>query len=406
MAFFTARQPILDIEKDVFAYELLFRDSLKNVFPDVPPNEATLKMVEGLQLNLGLDTLTQNKLAFINFTEETLLERFPLMLPREQVVVEVLETVTPNKKLLAVVKELKQEGYTVALDDYEHAPVWKHFYPYTDIIKIDWKLTSIDEIRQVIQDISDFPHIKLLAEKVETHEEFEIAKELGFCYFQGYFFSKPEVLQSRALTSSQMALAELMAEMAKEDPNIDLIVQAFEVDVNLSFKLLRYSQSPIFKRRSEITNIKQAIVALGQQELRRFVSLLFTTHISAGKPAELTTMSLVRARFCESLSKLPDQTHEPASAFLVGLLSLLDAMLDTELSDLLNKLPLANSIKQPLCEGEGLLASYLSLCHAFEAANWANAGLIANQIEVDFDQSAHIYLESVKWAIERMSIND
>ncbi len=406
MAFFTARQPILDVNKEVIAYELLFRDSLKNVFPDVGGNEATLKMVEGLQLNLGLDTLTQNKQAFINFTEETLLEGFPHMLPKEQVVVEVLEDVTPGKRMLCAVQELKREGYTIALDDYEHAPVWRHFYPYTDIIKIDWRASSIDTIKQIIEDIKDFPKIKLLAEKVETHEEFELAKSLGFAYFQGYFFSKPEVMQSRSLLSSQMALAELMAEMAEVEPDINMIVHAFESDVNLSFKLLRYSQSPIFKRRNEITNIKQAIVAIGQQELRRFVSLLFTAQFSSGKPAELTTMSLVRARFCESVAKLPSQKEEPASAFLVGLLSLLDAMLDTDLVELLEKLPLAETIKAPLCNDEGKLASYLHLCHAFEAANWANAGLLADQIAADFDQTAECYLEAVKWAIDRINFSD
>lgn len=406
MAFFTARQPILNEQKEVFAYELLFRDSLENVFPNIGDDEATSKMVEGLHLNLGLDTLTQNKLAFINFTEETLLNRFPLMLPKDQVVVEVLETVHPGKKLLEAVIELKSSGYIVALDDYIHDPVWRHFYPYTDIIKIDWKAMTIEEIKQVIHDIKGFPHIKLLAEKVETHEEFQTAKDLGFCYFQGFFFSKPEVMQSRSLHSSQLALAELMAEMASDDPNINMIVRAFEGDVNLSFKLLRYTKSPIFQRRNEISNIKQAIVVLGQQELRRFVSLLFTAQFSSGKPAELTTMSLVRARFCESVAKLASQREPHASAFLVGLLSLLDAMLDTDLTELVNKLPLAENIKTPLCEGEGKLADYLSLARAFEAANWANASLLAARINADFDQTAECYLEAVKWAIERTEFTE
>ena len=406
MAFFTARQPILDQNKDVYAYELLFRDSLENVFPDVGDDEATSKMLEGLHLNLGLDSLTQNKLAFINFTEETLLNKFPLMLPHDQVVVEVLETVHPGKRLLEVVKEMKDQGYLIALDDYIHDPVWRHFYPFTDIIKIDWMAMSVDEIKQVIHDIADFPHIKLLAEKVETHEEFQTAKELGFEYFQGFFFSKPEVMQSRSLQASHIALAELMAEMASKDPDINMIVRAFESDVNLSFKLLRYTQSPIFKRRNEISNIKQAIVVLGQQELRRFVSLLFTAQFASGKPAELTTMSLVRARFCESVAKLPGQSQAFASAFLVGLLSLLDAMLDTELSELLEKLPLSESIKTPLIEEEGELAMYLRLARAFEAANWANASLLADRIGVDFDQTAECYLEAVKWAIERTNFTE
>jgi len=406
MAFFTARQPILDINKDVFAYELLFRDSLKNVFPDVGDNEATSKMVEGLQLNLGLDTLTNAKPAFINFTEDTLLNRYPHMLPQEQVVVEVLETVHPGKRLLKAVIELKNAGYLIALDDYIHDPVWKHFFPYTDIIKIDWRVMSVDDIKAVIKDLKAFPHIKLLAEKVETHEDFETAKALGFSYFQGYFFSHPEVMQSRSLMSSQLALGELMSEMSKEEADINMIVRAFEGDVNLSFKLLRYTQSPIFKRRKEISTIKQAIVVLGQQELRRFVSLLFAAQFASGKPAELTTMSLVRARFCESVAKLPGQKEEPASAFLVGLLSLIDALLDADLAELLEKLPLADNIKAPLLTQEGNLAIYIDLAYAFENANWANASLLAARVEADFDQTAECYLEAVKWAIERTEFTE
>ena len=150
MAFYAARQPILDINKSVYAYELLFRESLNNVFPDVCENEATSKLIDGLQTNLGLDTVTQNKLAFINFTHDSLINRYPLMLPHDKVVVEVLETAHPGKKLLAAIKEIREAGYIVALDDYIHEPVWKHFYPYIDIIKIDWKAMEVDEIKQEI----------------------------------------------------------------------------------------------------------------------------------------------------------------------------------------------------------------------------------------------------------------
>lgn len=406
MAFFAARQPILDIERNVYAYELLFRESLENVFPDVGDDEATSKMVEGLHLNLGLDKLTQNKLAFINFTHDTLLNRYPLLLPNDQVVVEVLETVKPGKKLLAAVKEIKNRGYIVALDDYIHEPVWEHFYPFTDIIKIDWQDMPLEEVKQVIKDIKPYPHIKLLAEKVETYEEFEIAKQLGFCYFQGYFFSKPEVLQSTSLQPSQLALADLMAEMASEDPDINKITRAFESDVNLSFKLLRYTQSPIFKRQNEISTIKQAILVLGQNELRRFVSLLFTAQFSNDKPAELTAMSLTRARFCESLAKLPKQTEEPASAFLVGLLSLLDAMLDTSLAELLEKLPLADTIKVALTEETGNLACYINLVKNFEAADWNEASTIADKLSLDFDKATKCYQDAVTWASERANLTE
>jgi c-di-GMP phosphodiesterase len=404
MSFYAARQAILNVDKTLFAYELLFRDSLENVFPNIEDNQATSKMVEGVHFNLGLDSLTQGKLAFINFTHDSLLSGYPFLLPCEQVVVEILETVKPGKRLLEVFKELKQKGYLVALDDYEHQPVWRHFYPYTDIIKIDFQLTCYEQIRQIMSDITDFPHIKLLAEKVETHEQFEHALKAGFSYFQGYFFSKPEVIKSISLSPSHIAVTNLMAEMAKQEPDIEKVTQAFEGDVNLSFKLLRYTQSPIFKRGNEIANIKQAIVLLGQQELTRFVSLLFSAQFAAGKPAELSSMSLIRARFCELMIVQTGQKTVQASAFLVGLLSLLPAMLDADLGELLEKIPLSQQIKQALTQRRGILAENLLLCEYFELADWSQIELFTKKMGINMDIAATHYQNSLQWAAERQKL--
>lgn len=401
MAFFAARQPILDKEKKLIAYELLFRESLKNVFPDIGEDIATSKIIEGLQFNLGLDTLTENKLAFINFTQETLLQRYPLMLPKEQLVVEILESVPPTRQLLEACKEFKAKGYKIALDDYVHKNVWLHFFPYVDIIKVDLRDSTAEQIDQIRKAAAAFPNIKLLAEKVETHEEFHQAIEMGFSYFQGYFFSKPEVMRSRTLDPSQLTIARLMTELSSDEPDMEAISKVFETDVNLSFKLLRYAQSPLFKRRNDIVNIKQAIITLGLQELRRFVSLLFTAQFSDRKPAALTVMSLVRARFCEHLSAQPGQNSSEAGAFLTGMLSLLDGLLDASLPELLEKLPLSLSIKAALIAGEGRLAEYLEMAKAFEAADWGRAQSLGKQLDMGIDKVTRLYVDSVRWATVR-----
>jgi EAL and modified HD-GYP domain-containing signal transduction protein len=385
----------------VFAYELLFRDSLQNVFPDIDDDYATAKIIEGLHFNLGLDTLAENKLAFINFTQDTLVKRYPTLLPKEQLVIEVLETVKPGKRLLEAIIDFKKSGYTIALDDYEHKSVWRHFYPYIDIIKIDWTLTSTDEIKEIIEAIQAFPQIKLLAEKIETYEEFNTAKELGFVYFQGYFFSRPEVIQSRTLNPSQLTLANIMAEMSKPEPNVEKVGKVFENDVNLSFKLLRYTQSPLFKRNKEINNIKQAIVVLGNEELRRFVSLLFAVQFSGDKPEELTIMSLARARFCELVATQVGCKDSIPSAFLVGLLSLLDAMLDSSLPDLLEDLPLSDDIKLALCKKQGVLAKYLEIVKTIENAQWHETINCCSALSLDIDSTQNIYKTALVWAEER-----
>jgi c-di-GMP phosphodiesterase len=334
LSFYAARQPILNLDKTLFAYELLFRQSLENVFPKINDDQATAKLIEGLQFNLGLETLTKGTLAFINFTQASLLDGYPLLLPKEQIVVEILETAKPGKRLLQACVELKEKGYMLALDDYEHDPLWRHFFPYIDIIKLDYQLSTPEQIQQILREIRDFPHIKLLAEKIETYAEYQQAIALGCVYFQGYFFSKPEVIRSISFKPSQMSLIKLMEEINSSEPNIAKVTAIFESDVDLAFKLLRYAQSPFFKRASQIANIKQALVMLGAAELKRFISLLFTAQFSQGKPAELTVMSLVRARFNE-LMMTKHKNAEHSSAFLVGLLSLIDAMVDADIGELM-----------------------------------------------------------------------
>ena len=401
MYFYAARQPILDRNKELYAYELLFRDGLENAFPDIDGDEATSRMVEGSQLSFGLDDFLGDKPGFINFTLDTLQKKYPSMLPKEQVVVEILETVQPGKRLLAECQQLKQQGYMLALDDYIHQPVWRHFYPFIDIIKIDFRSTSMDTIEEIKTAIAAFPQIKLLAEKVETNEEFQLALDMGFSYFQGYFFSKPEMMQSKALSPAQMTLAELLYETSKSDLDLGKITDVFQRDVNLSYKLLRYSNSAIFKRRAEIETIKQALVVLGQTELKKFLSLLFTAQISSDKPAELMRMSMTRARFAEGLAQLHGKV-DTAKAFLTGLMSLMDAILDEPIDSVMSKLPLAKEIKDALVEKKGVLADYIQLIQFYETANWQEANKAIQLIQLPAEQVPDAYHIAIQWANEQM----
>jgi len=402
MFFHAARQPILDRDQNLFAYELLFRDGVSNVFPDIDGDAATSKIVAASQFDFSMSDFTGDNPAFINFTLETLEKKYPQLIPPEQLVVEILETVKPGKKLLSHCKELKQQGYAIALDDYIHQPVWRHFYPLIDIIKIDLLSTSIETINEVIAAISDFPNIKLLAEKVETHEQFQQALDLGFAYFQGYFFSKPEMIKAKSLTPSQVSLAELLYETSKADLDLPKIISVFELDVNLSYKLLRYSNSPLFRRRSEISTIKQALVTLGKVELQKFVSVLFTAQTSEGKPAELMALSLTRAKFCEGLATKSTKMNDTSMAFLTGMLSLIDAILGDSMSDVMDKLPLSSEIKLALIEGEGELAQLISITKSYETTDWADALTALTNLGIKEDSVPQIYQQSVQWANEQM----
>jgi EAL and modified HD-GYP domain-containing signal transduction protein len=404
LSFYVARQPILDRDKNLFAYELLLRDSLENIFPEyINEDEATAKIIEGLEFNLGLESLTQGSIAFINFTHDSIINGYPLLLDKEKIVVEILETAKPGKRLLAACMDLKDKGYSIALDDYEHDSTWKHFFPYVDIIKLDYSLTSEQQFQEIITALKPFPHIKLLAEKIETYAEFQHAITIGCEYYQGYFFSRPEMIKTVAFNPSQIAVVNLWSEINKAELDFKKITSIFEDDINLSFKLLRYVQSPIFKRDAAIQTIKQAILVLGIEELKRFISLLFTAQFSIGKPKALTVMALSRGRFCELMVNTTLPINSQPSAFLIGLLSLIDAMVDGDIQELMDKLPLHQDMKDAIINRKGESANFLKLCELFEKADWENIELFCQQINVDPEQSCGLFKDALIWAEQRVT---
>lgn len=405
MYFYAARQPILDQDKKLYAYELLFRDSINNVFPDIDADEATTKMIEASNFNVGLSEFTGSKPAFINFTLETLSQGYSETLSPDEVVIEILETVKPGKKLLSICENLFHKGYTIALDDYIHQSVWQHFYPFIKIIKIDWQDTSIETIKEVKSAIAAFPHIKLLAEKVETYEEYNLALELGFELFQGFFFAKPEMVKTKNLSPSQMAMAELLYETSKPDLDLEGITAVFERDVTLSYKLLRYANSPIFRRRNEISTIKQALVTLGSAELKRFLGLMFATNVNPEKPSELINAAMTRAKFCELVSDDINARTDSSIAFLTGLLSLIDAIVDEDLETILAKLPLAQEIKDTLLTGKGVIAAILKLIGFIENAQWDKTSLVIEKLGLEKSDVVQHYHEAISWADEQSKMN-
>lgn len=406
MYFYAARQPILDIDKKLYAYELLFRDSIDNVFPEIDADEATTRMIEASNFNVGLSEFTGSKPAFINFTLETLAKGYPETLSTDEVVIEILETVKPGKKLLEICQDLNEKGYTIALDDYIHQPVWRHFYPFIKIIKIDWQDISIDTIKEIKLAITEFPHIKLLAEKVETYEEYNQALELGFELFQGFFFAKPEMVKTKNLSPSQMAMAELLYETSKPDLDLASITSVFERDVTLSYKLLRYANSPIFRRRNEISTIKQALVILGSGELKRFLGLMFAANVNPDKPSELINSAMTRAKFCELVAEQVNAPIDTSIAFLTGLLSLIDAIVDEELESILAKLPLAQEIKDSLLTRKGTMAALIKLVELIEHAEWHKTNIVMEKLGLEKSKVVRNYNQAIAWADEQSNANN
>jgi EAL and modified HD-GYP domain-containing signal transduction protein len=403
---YTARQAILDNNKELYAYELLFRDGENNYFPDISPDEATSKILTDCHLDLGLKDISAGKPVFINFHQNTLIHRFPTSLDPKSVVIEVVETVELNAELVKACKNIKELGYTLALDDHDFDPRWDVLLPYADIIKVD--IVECDE-QALIDNIGKYAgsKIKLVAEKIETLKEFEKYRDMGFDYFQGYFFARPEIVKQKKLSTSKISLIELIGASAAAEFDLDKVNSIIERDVSLSYKLLRFINNPLINKTNEICNLRHALNYMGQVEVKKFIALLALANLGDNKPVELIHLSLVRAKFCDLIGQAKSLSNNPPMGFLVGLFSLLDALLDQPMHDIVDKLPIGNDIKAALCGDGNELRQSLALIRAFERGYWKGVANISKQLSLDLKMSQAFYNESLKWSVAmRQSISE
>ncbi len=396
MDIYVARQPIFDIKKCIFGYELLFRTDMANFFPEIEGNSATSQLLSNSFLNIGIEKIAGSNLAFINFTQELLLKQLPLMFSQDRLVVEILENVQPDVAVIEACQEIALNGFIIVLDDFFYKPSLEPLIEVADIIKIDIKATPLEEIGELVKKMTE-RGVDLLAEKVETHDEYKKALKMGFRYFQGFFFSKPEVLLGKEISTPQMQLLEIMAEVNKEDFEFNRLEKMIVRDASISYKLMRLINSAFFKRAKEISSIRQAIVMIGEAGIRRFLSLISMAGLAANKPDELIRVSLVRAKFCELLGN-HSGNGEPSELFTLGLFSLIDAIMDDSMENLMSQIPLSGNIKEALISGTGDLSGYLSLVESYERGYWGEIEEAANIIGIDQGDLPRQYMESLSWA--------
>jgi len=397
MEVYVARQPIFKKNKKLYGYELLFRGGMSNSFPDIDGDTATSKLLSNSFFTIGMNQLTGGKMAFINFTQKLLIRKTPMMFPVENMMVEILEDVTPDDEVINACLDISEAGYAIALDDFVFKNEMKPLIALAHIIKIDFLLSPIEEIRQMVSKLRAYK-IKLLAEKIETYDEFETALSMGFTYFQGYFFSKPEVLSGKEIIPSKITLLRIIGEANKKECSFDKLEKLINRDVSISYKLLRYINSAYFKRACEISTIKHAIILLGEKEIKRFISLVASAELASNKPDELIRTSIIRARFCELLGINSRNGVNDSELFLTGLFSLLDAILDNTMENIMKNLPLSKNIKQALLEAKGELFDYLRFVSCYETANWDQCSLIISKINVKNDKIPEFYQDAVNWA--------
>ena len=395
---FIGRQAILDQQKKVYAYEMLFRSGLKNAFdPTLDGNVATQSDIVNAMLDFGMKKLVSNHKAFINFTEKNLLTRAPKLLPPDSIVVEILETVPPAPEIIEAVKELKDEGYKIALDDFILLPGYEPLIDLADIIKVDFRITTDPKERARLREILP-PHVRLLAEKIETEDEFRQAVDAGYVLFQGYFFCKPVVLHKKRLTNNELSRIRLLKEVNRPDFNFSAITDVISADTSLVHKLLTYINSVGIGLNNHVSNLRQATVLLGASGIRSWVTLISLQTFSADKPPELFTLSLMRAKFCELIAeKLNRPTITPDTGFLLGMFSLIDVLLNQPMPEVLKEVTLSNELNAALIGEDNDLRRLLDLVISYERGDWETVAGCCMREKIPFDDLTPIYNDVLEW---------
>ncbi len=396
MDVFVARQPIFDRNRDIYAYELLFRSGETNAFPNIDGETATSSLLSSSFFTVGIEQICGGSLAFVNFPQKLVEQGTAEFFPPEKMAVEILEDTKVTPRIIKKCKELKKLGFKIALDDFIYQEEMGDLLGIVDIVKIDFRLDFPDNLPDVLDKLSSHK-VQLLAEKVETYEEFERAKELGFKYFQGYFFSKPEILKNKELVSSQLNMLRLLNSINKEELDFDLLEEIISREISIAYKLLKYINSIRFARRQPISNIRQAIAFLGEREVKLFITLIATTNLSCDKPRELANVAIIRARFLQKLGEACGKNSK--ELFLLGLFSLIDAMLDQKMETLVARLPLSQELCTALISRKGELGLFLLLAENYEHDDsWEQFCTAREELQIDDELIGKVYTEAVGWA--------
>lgn len=397
MEVFVARQPIFDAQQNLFAYELLFRMGQENRYQAIDGDQATSEVIFRSFYSIGMEAMTGGKRAFINFTENLLKSEVALLLPKDSLVIELLETVEPTDEIVEACRKLKQAGYILALDDFIFEPKFAPLLDLADIVKVDFRLTQGDERRRVIEQVGR-RKIEFLAEKVESRQEFEEAIGMGYSYFQGYFFSKPTVMRGKDIPIARINQVKVLEQLTRSQIDFDEIEKVIMYDVALAYHLLRFINSAAFGLKNEIQSVRHALVMLGHKELIKWISLIALRSFHNSRMDELVVISLVRARFAELLAgKIGLQARAP-EMFMMGMFSMIDVFMEKPLEVVLEQLPLPQDIKEALTGKRNVFRSVYELILAYEMAEWEKFSLQATALRIDENAIPSLYQQSVEWA--------
>ncbi len=382
-----ARQPILNLSLDVHAYEFLYRPTGQGNDSD---HSITAEVLSSSIIDLGLDKASNNKLAFINMSYEDIMNSHIESLPANRLVLELLEDIKPDPALVLRVKFLCEKGFTFALDDFIYTPDWDPLIDLADIIKFDLTTTTFKENKALMHQLRT-NKITFLAEKVETYQEFEAYRDIGCELFQGYFFCKPEHIKGKSISANTIIQTKLLAAVNQPDISVNELQATIEQDPNLSYMLLKYLNSAHFSFSKPVQSIKQAIVIIGMNNLSKWVTLLSLRNMSS-KPSELLRISLVRAKLAKLIA-VEKKLKNSSSFFLAGLLSNIDAMLDSTMQDIIPPMSLDSDITNALVHKKGVIGQVLTEITQYEDQSVPPTG-------IDISDT---YLKACQWSDQALN---
>lgn len=399
MDIYVARQPIFDRQQKIFGYELLYRSGQGgNVFDGTDGTQATLAVTRNTFLVLGQQTLTGSKKAFINFTKSLLIEGVAHTLPNDSTVIEILEDVEPDATVLDACQALKEAGYLLALDNFTvDNEVQQSIVEIADIIKADFMRSTPVERATIVKKFSDGQK-RFLGEKVETQEEFTAALDMGYTFFQGYFFAKPVIVSGKDIPGYKLNYMRVLQEVNRKELEFSNLEKIIKQDTSLVYTLLNYINSAYFGLREQITSILHAMVLLGEREVRKWASLVLFTFLGVDKPTEIVVASLVRARLCESLA--PDAGLQGCEdeLFLLGMFSMIDVIMGRPLPEIFDSISIAKNVKAALLGEENDYRDVYNIVTSYETADWEQFSQWAAKLHVSEEKMPELYVKAVEWA--------
>jgi c-di-GMP-related signal transduction protein len=390
---YIARQPILDSRGRLHAYELLFRKGAETAFAG-DGDLATRTMLDN-SVMFGLEKLTGGATAFVNCTRESLTESLVDVLPSSMTVLEILEDLGPTPDLIEACRRLKIAGFRLALDDFVWRPGIEPLVELADYVKVDIRLTGPDERGKLLGKLSKYA-VALLAEKVETGEEFQKVCAEGFKLIQGYYFCKPLLIQNRGVPANRISQVEILRLLHNDPLDLHELSRLVKRDTSLTYRLLRLINSPLFAVQQEVSSVEAALIAVGEDAFRRIATLAITSEVSEGQPGELLRMAFVRARFCELAARTCGLNS--TEQYLLGLLSLFPAMLRVPMEQLTVTMPLREEIRKALAGAPLPERRLLTWLTSHEVGDWEACDNIVKSYALDHKQLQGCYAQAVVWA--------